>query len=237
MLLGGAGIEPVHVVVPLVIAGITAALLIVRLGLLARLAHRRAADLDAQAMALGVALGEQQILRDELTQRSLRDALTGLGNRALLGDRLRDVTAAMRSCSSTWTASRTSTTCTAIRPATTLLVLVAERLSAVVDMDATLARLGGDEFAVLLDGASADQGRPHRGVRRAGDAPRVRSRATATPRSRPASAPCSPRRRCRRGEALRRADLALYAAKAAGRNCVEIYHARCGRRGATTGRG
>jgi hypothetical protein len=63
-----------------------------RLGLLARVAHRRAVQLDAHALALGAALGEQQTLREELTYRAFHDSLTGLGNRALLNERLEAVT-------------------------------------------------------------------------------------------------------------------------------------------------
>jgi hypothetical protein len=79
-------------VAPLLFAAVTAVLLVVRLGLLAREAHQRAVQLDTHAVALGAALDEQQTLRDELTYRALHDSLTGLGNRDLLRERLEAVT-------------------------------------------------------------------------------------------------------------------------------------------------
>ena len=93
------------------------------------------------------------------------------------------------------TASRRSTTFTAIRPATQLLVAVANRLRSVVRGDELVARLGGDEFAIVQYGGSpAGACRPavgagHRGARgtvpdrrppRCGSAP-----ASASPSSRP----------------------------------------------------
>ena len=55
-----------------------------------------------------------------------------------------------RSCSSTSTTSRPSTTASATRPATGSLRAVAERIRASVRATDVAARLGGDEFGVLL---------------------------------------------------------------------------------------
>jgi diguanylate cyclase len=224
LLFGGADVDAADVVVPTVVAGATAALLVVRLGLLARLAHRRAAALDARTVALNEALGQQQILRDELTQRSLRDILTGLGNRALLGDRLRAVTGRHALLLLDLDGFKDVNDVHGHPVGDALLVSVAERLRELVDSDCTLVRLGGDEFAVLLDGARAERAERVaasivRALRPAFPVGDGHTEITASVGALLADEPLTP------GEALRRADLALYAAKAAGRNRVEIYTA------------
>jgi diguanylate cyclase (GGDEF)-like protein len=212
---GGIDSDAADVVVPLAIAGVTAVLLVVRLGLLARLAHRRAAALDG-------ALAEQQVLRDELTQRNLHDALTGLGNRTLLGERLHAVTGRHALLLLDLDGFKDVNDVHGHPVGDALLVLVAERLRAVVDHGATLVRLGGDEFALLLDGPAADGAdgvaagvvEEMRHPFPVGDGHTEISVSVGTLH---AEEPLTP------GEALRRADLALYAAKAAGRNRVEVY--------------
>jgi diguanylate cyclase len=224
VVLGRSQVKAVDVLVPLVIAGLTAALLVTRLGLLARLAHRRAADLDAQAVELSEALAEQQLLRDELTQRSLQDALTGLGNRALLSDRLHVTTGRHALLLLDLDGFKDVNDAYGHPVGDALLVAVAERLRGVVDSDAILIRLGGDEFAVLLEGAAADRAvelaesvvaalRPAFPV---GDG---HTEISASVGALVADDTLTP------SETLRRADLALYAAKAAGRNRVQVYTA------------
>ena len=108
-----------------------------------------------------------------------------------------------------------------------LLSQVATRLVACVRPDDTVARLGGDEFVVVLDdlGAQPGPGRwpPRRGWRRRSCWPStnpIRS-ATACTTARPAigialfsDAGLTP------DELLKRGDLAMYQAKAAGRNTL-----------------
>ena len=133
---------------PVVIAALIALLLLWRLGLITRLADARADELEA--------------LEAELVHRATHDALTGLGNRAELADKL-DVLVGHRD-------ERGG------RPAPLLLDLdgfkaindafghpvgdevligVAKRLATLCPPDSTVARLGGDEFAILL--ADADE--------------------------------------------------------------------------------
>jgi diguanylate cyclase (GGDEF)-like protein len=208
-------------VMPLLLAAATAVLLVVRLGLLARVAHRRASELDAHTVALGAALEEQQALRDELTYRALHDSLTGLGNRALLGERLDALTGrhglvlldldGFKDVNDTYG-----------HPAgDELLVDVALRLRTAVT-DGVMVRLGGDEFALLLEDvgptrtwtAAEAMVNALREPFVAGDR---ETALTASAGTFVADAPLA------MGEALRRADLALYAAKDAGKNRVYAY--------------
>ena len=93
-----------------------------------------------------------------------------------------------------------------------MIVAVARRLHAAVPDGATVARLGGDEFAVLVtDGSTGDATRPRRhprGVRGAGRHLRYRP-----PISASIGVAVARAGRQRRG-LLRRADIAMYAAKA-----------------------
>ena len=91
-------------------------LLVVRLGLIARVAQRQAEELAQRSTALAAAVSGQEELQQQLAYRALHDPLTGLPNRTVLAERLEnllanpaDVDATRCSCS-TWTASRTSTT-------------------------------------------------------------------------------------------------------------------------------
>ncbi|CAN5426261.1 hypothetical protein BH10ACT10_BH10ACT10_23640 [soil metagenome] len=125
------------------------------------------ADPAVQGWVLTVrAVTDRQALQQELSYQAFHDALTGLANRQLFGDRL---THALRSRDR------------AIEPLSVLfldlddfkhvndslghgigdrlLVTVGERISAAIRQGDTAARLGGDEFAVLMENADADAAR------------------------------------------------------------------------------
>jgi diguanylate cyclase (GGDEF)-like protein len=217
----GAASPAGALIMPLVLAATTAVLLVVRLGLLARVAHRRATDLDAHALALGTALREQQALREELMYRALHDSLTGLGNRALLHERLEAVTGRHGLVLLDLDGFKDVNDAYGHPTGDALLVDVAQRLRAAVT-GGVLVRLGGDEFAVLLEQADPA------GIRTVADAlvealrePFVsgdrETELTASVGMLLADGPLA------QGEALRRADLALYAAKEAGKNRVQVY--------------
>jgi diguanylate cyclase (GGDEF)-like protein len=217
-----------------VLPGLTAllaALLVLRVNLVARLAHRRAADLDTKATELTAALWEQKALQSQLTHRALHDPLTGLGNRSLLNDRLN------------WALVRGQQTDpvalllldldgfkdindTFGHPVgDELLVQVAQRLLGVLGDEDTLARLGGDEFAILLEDMTPEHAL--RLAHSALDALRVPYRSgdrqlylTTSIGLLNAAPPATP------SEALRDADLALYAAKGAGKNQVVVFEPR-----------
>jgi diguanylate cyclase (GGDEF)-like protein len=213
-------------------------LLVVRLGNFARLAVRRAggmrlqsAALMMQANALQQALNDQEALQKELAHRALHDPLTGLANRALLAERLERLLLDTGRCPGGLLLidldGFKDVNDTLGHPAgDELLVRVAERLRVAAAGADTVARLGGDEFAVLLTDAGADRCR------------RVAGRVIEAVRE---VYPLAERQVClaasggllildtvrtEPAEALRDADLALYAAKEAGKNQVVEFSPR-----------
>jgi len=167
--------------------------------------------------------------RIELERMALNDALTGLANRTLLGDRIRQATAR---------ADRGA------RPPSVLvldldefktindglghgvgdeiLIEVGRRLTSVVRETDTVARLGGDEFAILMPDATED------------DALRIAERAltelqtpiTVGDRAVWAGASiglCFGLRGQTADNLLRDADTAMYAAKASGRGNIQVF--------------
>ena len=210
-----------HMLVPLVTSVITAVLLIVRLGMLVRDAHRRNAELDAS-------LRGQEALRQQLTHRALHDALTGLGNRSLLQERLEHalVRGGRHGLLLLDLDGFKDVNDSFGHPVgDALLIDVAGRLLGVVGAADTLVRLGGDEFAILLEDSSAER------VEQVGQAivetvghPFVIADrelcVTTSVGTLTVQAPAT------MSEALRNADLALYAAKNAGKNRVAGYESR-----------
>ncbi len=237
-------------------------LLVVQASRSARLAERRAAELDRQSTNLARSLRQQEELRAELTRLAMHDPLTGLANRNLLTARTRGALA---------------------RPGPHALMLIdldgfkevndelghpvgdelltvlADRLRTAVPPGAVVARLGGDEFAVLVQDVCPAQARTVAdAVCRSLAAPCLLSGrevaltssigllvtepadgaaagATAGPADGPAAGVAT-------GSAdgatavFRDADLALYAAKAAGKNRVVVFSPELGARRAAHGR-
>ena len=177
------------------------------------------------------ALGLVREKTDELQHQALHDALTGLPNRALIIDRIEQLLARSR---------RNATSGATLfidldgfknvndtlghEAGDRLLQLVAERLTATLRDADTIGRMGGDEFVVLIDGGSLDVG-PELVAERLlevmrqpfalADAP-APIVVTASIGIAVASANTA-------ADTLRDADMALYEAKAAGRNCYEIF--------------
>ncbi|GAA0257031.1 bifunctional diguanylate cyclase/phosphodiesterase [Cryptosporangium japonicum] len=149
----GFEVDVLDVVVPLVATTVTAILLVFRLTAFARVAEQRATALDTRSAALETALAEQVTLRKVLSHQATHDPLTGLPNRTLFNEALDEAL-------------------TDGEPGSLLLVdldgfadvndryghevgddlllAITERLLTTVPPPHTLARLGGDEFAVLL---------------------------------------------------------------------------------------
>jgi diguanylate cyclase (GGDEF)-like protein len=208
--------------VPAVLTTLLSVLLVLRLGLLLKVAHDRAGALQRSLRA-------QERLQHQLSYRALHDPLTGLGNRALLNERL-----------DRWLV--------APEPAFVLLMLdldgfkdvndnlghptgdqllieVAGRLSAVITEADALVRLGGDEFAILLPWDDMDHAkRLARWVLDVVQSPFLLA-------GREIYLTTSVGLLLRQSEsrtasdALRDADLALYAAKSAGKNRVVVFDA------------
>lgn len=206
---------------------VVALLLVIRVAAVAQVSNRRAAELARQTQALALAVQEQEALRQQLTYRALHDPLTGLANRVMLAERLE------------WALTRRAGTgrhalvlfdldgfkdvndTLGHQVGDELLILIGHRVLALMPEDGLLARLGGDEFAVLLEDvpdAEATEvwvqhllralrrpftvdGRTHYQTASVGIAMLDAGEGQVTPSS-----------------ALRYADLALYAAKRAGRD-------------------
>ena len=168
----------------------------------------------------------------ELRHQALHDALTGLPNRALIVDRIEQLLARNR---------RQGTSGAALfvdldnfkdvndtlghAAGDQLLVAVAARMeSALRDAD-TIGRMGGDEFVVLIDGASLEAA-PELVAERLLEVMRqpFDLDGATMPLVVNASVGIAMGDRTDPGDLLRDADVALYEAKAAGKNRYAIFH-------------
>ena len=199
---------------------------------------RLAPSPDLEARLLGLAGQASSALRnahlvEQIRHQALHDPLTGLPNRALILDRADQMLARGR---------RDHTPVSALfldldgfkqvndtlghEAGDKLLQAVAARLNSVVRQCDTLARLGGDEFVVLVNGVDVSTGPVHVAQRLLDvmRTPFVLEDRTDDPLSVTASIGIATARdEMTSGDLLRNADLALYRAKAAGRNCSETY--------------
>jgi diguanylate cyclase (GGDEF)-like protein/PAS domain S-box-containing protein len=193
-------------------------------------------DLRADRQVRGVVFNARDItervrLEEQLTRQAFNDSLTGMANRALFRDRLEQALA--RSERSRGVLAVLLVDLDGFKQVNDslghdagdqLLQAVAERFVDDVRPSDTLARLGGDEFAVLIDGAH--------GTQAVAVASRLLS-ALAEPiwiAGRELSIGASigialhPGGPGRSEELLRHADVAMYAAKEAGRGRFELFH-------------
>ena len=160
------------------------------------------------------------------------DTLSGLGNRALLSER---IGAALKG-----SASRKGRCSLLIidldrfkqvndayghAAGDELIRAFAKRLSGLVRSGDTVARLGGDEFAVLLPGVRAAAALDSL-CQRILDAARSSFTVAGVTVNVDASigVVSEPARKAGRSELLRKADVALYSAKSAGRGCYRVYN-------------
>jgi diguanylate cyclase (GGDEF)-like protein/PAS domain S-box-containing protein len=193
-------------------------------------------DLRQDRRVRGVLLNSRDVtervrLEGELTHQAFHDELTGLANRALFRDRLDHALA--RSARSNdavvvllldldWFKQVNDTL--GHDAGDRLLQEIAHRLARTMRPSDTLARLGGDEFAILLEGSSEDEA--------AAVAARVLDQLRADPvdlGSRALELGASIGVAVHAGgsvdseELVRRADVAMYVAKDAGRGRFEIF--------------
>ncbi|HEY3841831.1 MAG TPA: EAL domain-containing protein [Acidimicrobiales bacterium] len=168
---------------------------------------------------------------EELRHQAFHDALTGLPNRALVLDRIGQMMANAR---------RRRTTVAALfldldnfkdindtlghRAGDELLARVSTRLSGVLRDGETIGRLGGDEFVVLVEGTTRIDGAEAVAQRIlvALETPFEVSGSDAPLRI-TASIGIATGERTTPEELLRDADIALYRAKAAGKNVAQVF--------------
>ena len=177
-----------------------------------------------------VAERDNEALQEQLAHQAFHDPLTGLANRALLRERLQHALARVaRSREPLAVMFIDLDEFKAVNDSMghdvgdELLREVAGRLRESVRPADTIARLGGDEFAILLEGMFS-----------AAEAPRVAERIIRTFTApfeldgHPVSIGASIGLALKDGkegteELLGNADVAMYAAKARGRGCYEVY--------------
>ncbi len=162
----------------------------------------------------------------ELRHQALHDALTGLPNRVLLGDRLTQLLARARRDGRPAAALfldlddfKNVNDTLGHQAGDRLLVAVAARLASTLREVDTIARMGGDEFVVLVDGASA-QGAPGLVAQRVLDVMRqpFDLGSPMLPLTVDVSIGIAIGDTTSADELLRDADTALYEAKGAGKN-------------------
>jgi diguanylate cyclase (GGDEF)-like protein len=204
-------------------------LLVWRMVLMARVAERRAEELSQRTSALTASVADQKVLQLQLTYRATHDSLTGLANRSVLNERLEEVLRGGGGPHALLLLDLDGfkdVNDTLGHPVgDELLKGLADRLVGSVPAGALVVRLGGDEFAILLektDGVTAR--RTAQGVLEAMHEPFVvegreqfLSASIGLLATDPARPPANP------SEALRDADLALYAAKGSGKGRVVFF--------------
>ncbi|MBG0818620.1 bifunctional diguanylate cyclase/phosphodiesterase [Planomonospora sp. ID82291] len=225
----GTPVDPLDFTAPMIMFIGLMGFLTIRLITNAGAAHRRALLLDEQAAELQRALAEQSALQELVSHRAMHDPLTGLANRALFNDRLEQATVRRSP------AARHALLLLDLdgfkhvndgygHPVgDQLLIQAGRRLREIVREADTLARFGGDEFAVLLEDVTAEEAGEIAGrvVDVIAEAFTVGGYALHVTTSVglymiAESVPA--------GDVLRDADLALYAAKAAGKNQISVFH-------------
>ena len=198
-----------------------------RLSVTPRLAER----LKGLAAQAAIAINNARLV-DQIRYQAVHDTLTGLPNRALIIDRIDRMLARTR---------RDDVQVAALfvdldgfkevndtlghGAGDRLLKAVAERLSTVMRESDGIGRLGGDEFIVLVDGDTMSEGpgvhRPQ--TSRGPPSPFDLGDATLGPVTLTASIGIAAGGRPSATELLRDADIALYAAKAKGKNCYVVF--------------
>ncbi len=173
---------------------------------------------------------DRRLLQDELTHQAFHDALTSLPNRALLLERLDDALVARRGTGAVSVVLidldgfKGVNDTLGHQAGDELLRQVAGRLTRCLRVGDTAARLGGDEFAVIVDGVQRDE--PMAVADRILTAmrePVTVHGSTVFVGASIGVAAAEPQ--CTATDLLRDADIAMYAAKSAGKNRVIAFEA------------
>jgi diguanylate cyclase (GGDEF)-like protein/PAS domain S-box-containing protein len=173
---------------------------------------------------------EQQRLRNDLAHQALHDPLTGLANQVLFRDRVDHAAARLQRRGGMVAVLfvdlddfKTVNDSLGHSVGDELLVEVARRLLRSVRPEDTVARLGGDEFAVLIDDVD-DRDAAVSVADRVLEALRVPVTLAARTMSATASIGIAyDTAGAGADELLRNADLAMYTAKAGGKNCARVF--------------
>jgi len=168
----------------------------------------------------------------ELRHQALHDALTGLPNRVLISDRVEQLLARNRRAGTEGAVMfvdldefKNVNDALGHAAGDRLLQAVAARMTAGLRDADTIGRMGGDEFVILLDGSGSNVG-PELVAQRLLDVMRqpFEFDGAAMPLIVTTSIGVAIGDRLTPGDLLRDADVALYQAKAAGKNRYEIFH-------------
>jgi diguanylate cyclase (GGDEF)-like protein len=219
--------------VPVGVGTVVSLLLVWRLALTARIVQQRARQ-------LAEANQKQQQLQGMLEYRATHDGLTGLVNRGVLqnamdaafGQRAYPLSVLMLDLDGFKQANDSRGHLVGDQ----VLTHVAKRLTTVLPEGSTVARLGGDEFAALLPDTDADAlaktaGRVGAVLRRPYPVEDEPITLSASIGVLPIDAASTAQNAT---EALRRADIAMYDAKNAGRDTYVVYGEPAARTGAPT---
>jgi diguanylate cyclase (GGDEF)-like protein len=168
----------------------------------------------------------------ELRHQALHDGLTGLANRVLIMDRIEQLLARNRRAGTEGAALfidldefKNVNDTRGHGAGDQLLVAAAARLRSTLRDADTIGRMGGDEFVVLIDGGDLSVA-PYLVAERLLDVMRQPFELSdaRTPLTVNASVGIAIGDRATAGELLRDADVALYEAKAGGKNRYQIFH-------------
>ncbi len=189
------------------------------------------------AFGLVLATGRSRAMRlvavrtGELRHQALHDTLTGLPNRALIMDRIEQLLARNRRHGTSGAALfvdlddfKNVNDTLGHEAGDRLLMAVAARLAATLRDADTIGRMGGDEFVVLIDGARSEVA-PALVAERLLEVMRQPFvlDGTTMPLTVNTSIGIAMGDRATPGDLLRDADVALYRAKGAGKNCYELF--------------
>jgi diguanylate cyclase (GGDEF)-like protein/PAS domain S-box-containing protein len=201
-------------------------------------AENRFSDPAVEGLVLNMRdISERKAFEDELRHQAFHDALTGLANRALFENRLRHALAGGVRTHRILAVLfldiddfKTINDSLGHRAGDELLCGVAGRIDALVRATDTAARLGGDEFAVLVDGV-ANRREASEMAERILDAVRESFVIDGRDLSVTASIGIAlSTGEVDADELLRNADMAMYAAKAAGKDSVHSFERNMHRR-------
>ena len=204
----------------------------------AQQAANAAAELEKRNLALSQEIARREAAESEIRNLAFFDQLTGLPNRRLLVDRLRQAMAV---------ATRTKKYCALLfidldnfktlndtqghNVGDLLLIEVSRRLSSCVREGDTVARQGGDEFVVVLEDLSEDRTTAAKNAELVAEKILTSLNMTYELSRQPYHGTPSigitlfVDHEDASEELLKRADLAMYQAKAAGRNTVRFFDA------------